>query len=193
MEELERREDGSHVHAADTVAGADEDADEAGLTPVAAPGVLDNPVLLASLLTVTDEEHSVVEVGHANVGVVNDAALVLEPGSVAGANTDRDRAHGVHCALKLLRVEVSHVPVVGQLSHVEARLVVAIVVAANEGVGSRVLDAIVPNVVKDPVREAASAALVLVLAISAVDNLLHREISGPLGHVKVSCLNCAYG
>ena len=35
------------VYSADTFAGADQDADKAVLAPIGAPGVLDEPVLLA--------------------------------------------------------------------------------------------------------------------------------------------------
>ena len=60
--------------------------------PGGAPGVLDDPVVLAAVGTVADGQHSVVQVAAAAVGLVVDAARVQLERVVAGVDADGDGA-----------------------------------------------------------------------------------------------------
>ena len=90
LENFRLRENRSHVDTADTVSVGDGDSDVSLFTPISSPGVLDNPILFACSLfdTVADEKHSMIQVGLANIDIVNDATLVLEPGIVTSSHTD---------------------------------------------------------------------------------------------------------
>jgi len=135
VEEFDCGENGGHVYTTDTVARGDQDANKAGFTPVRAPGVLDNPVFSSCLFTVANKKNSVVEVREANVIVVDNAALILEPSSISGTDSDGNGSNGLNCALELLWVLVSYVIVVSELGDIQAGVVVAIVVVANVWVG----------------------------------------------------------
>jgi len=63
--------------------------DEALLTPAGSPGVLDDPVLGAVLLTITDKKNTVVHTLRRARGII-DTARVEAP--VGGINTDRERS-----------------------------------------------------------------------------------------------------
>ena len=66
--------------------------------PGGAPGVLDEPVVLAAVGTVADGQHSVVQIAAAAVGLVVDAARVQLEREVAGVDADgegSDVADGV--------------------------------------------------------------------------------------------------
>ena len=84
------RENGSHVDTADTVPVGDGDSDVSLFTPSRSPGVLDDPILFAGALfdAVPYEKHSMIQVGLANIDIVDDATLVLEPGVVTSSHTD---------------------------------------------------------------------------------------------------------
>ena len=84
------RENGSHVDTADTVPAGDGNSDVSLLAPIGSPSVLDNPILFAGGLfdAIADEKHSMIQVGLANIDIVNDATLVLEPGVVTSSHTD---------------------------------------------------------------------------------------------------------
>ena len=67
VEELNRGEDGGHIDSTDTEAGSDQDADEAVLTPVTAPGVLNYPVITAGFLAITYKQDCMIKVGLADI------------------------------------------------------------------------------------------------------------------------------
>jgi len=71
-------EDWLHLDTADTLAVDDGESDEAIFAPACAPGVLDDPVLLAMIGTVTNGEDSVVKIGAARCGVEDTIFVVLK-------------------------------------------------------------------------------------------------------------------
>ena len=119
-----------HVDSAHTLAGGDQDADIALLTPVGSPGVLDDPVLTLGLRirAIAHEEHSMVKVRWANLVSVDDATLVLEPIEalvLTCADSYRDGAHEVQGCLELVRTLRSHILVVADANHIFTKISIA--------------------------------------------------------------------
>merc|ERR1719384_1063308 len=68
--------------------------DVASLSPDGAPGVLDNPVVLAALAAVSDGQDTVVKGVAGAVGLVVDTAGVQLEGVVGGVDGDGGGDHG---------------------------------------------------------------------------------------------------
>jgi hypothetical protein len=83
--------DSSHVDTADTFSVNISNSDESRFTPAGTPGVLDNPVVLLSIVSVTNNQDTVVEVSSAVSAVENTTLISLE-GSLIGFNGNRDWA-----------------------------------------------------------------------------------------------------
>merc|ERR1719266_1849523 len=166
-----------------TVSSSSLEPDEAVLSPAGAPGVLDQPEVLASLTAVTNDSHSVVDV--AAVGslatpvVVVDAATVVEHvGSVDGGT---DRVHVDH----LLHVGLVRAPAAVDPGDLGGVVVAGVVVSAEPisgGVGVAALHlhkAVI--LVLDPLHvgdhEASIATSVAIaIAISAVHDVLLGQV-----------------
>jgi hypothetical protein len=88
LENLDGGEDGGHVDTADSITRGNENSDVALLTPVCAPGVLDDPVLATGFYTIANKENSMIKVRLADIDRVDDARGILEPGIVSGADTN---------------------------------------------------------------------------------------------------------
>ena len=80
------------VHGRGAISILDGDPDEALVTPVLAPGVLDDPVGLVTLVLEADNGDAVVETGRAVVLLGEDALLVVAPAAVASGNCDAQRS-----------------------------------------------------------------------------------------------------
>ena len=65
------------------------DSDVTSVTPAGAPGVSDDPVVLATFVTVADHSDGVVNLGWAGSGVEDTASVHLELG-VAGSEGNGD-------------------------------------------------------------------------------------------------------
>jgi len=81
--------DSSHVDTADTFSVNISNSDESRFTPAGTPGVLDNPVVLLSIVSVTNNQDTVVEVSSA-LSAVEDTTLISLEGTLVGFNSNGD-------------------------------------------------------------------------------------------------------
>merc|ERR550539_1790700 len=165
------------------VAGSSLEPDEATLAPAGAPGVLDQPVVLASLTSVTNDSNSVVDVAPVGslatpVDVVDAAAVVEHVGGVDGG---ADRVHVDH----LLHVGLVGAPTAVDSGDLGGAVVAGVVVSAelvSGGVGVAALhlhEAVV--LVLDPLHvgdheAAVTASVAIAVTISAVHDVLLGQV-----------------
>ena len=79
------------VHSRGAIAILHGDPNEALVAPVAAPGVLDDPVGLVTLVFKANNGDAVIKTGWAVVLLGKDAGLVVAPATVAGSDGDAQR------------------------------------------------------------------------------------------------------
>ena len=167
-----------HLDTADTVSGGSSELDVALVTPGGVPGVLDEPVVLATLGAVADGKDGVVEVGSALVGG-EDTGLVGLEDVLVGLNGDSEG----------LGVEGSHHlgwggwgdVNVGGNSNIGGGALVVSASASLAGAGGVWVDGLELGVVAilvvlvGAVLETTIAAVVAVLDVGAVNELLLGE------------------
>ena len=142
------------------------------LTPVGIPGVLDDPVLHASLSisVVTDGEDGVVDL---LIALVNDSTLVeMED---AGIENDGDGVHG-NGVLEGLLIHLRKDNATSRLDNNLALVILAVLVSSVVGILLLSAETLVVDVVQSAPGPASVATLVLVLGDSgAIDQLLLRQ------------------
>merc|ERR1719412_2935196 len=157
--------------------------DEAVLSPAGAPGVLDQPEVLASLTAVANNSHSMVDVAPVGslatpVVVVDAAAVVEHVGSVDGG---ADRVHVDH----LLHVGLVRAPAAVDSGDLGGAVVAGVVVSAEAvsgGVGVAALHLQEPVIlVLDPLHvgdheATVTASVAIAVTVGAVHHVLLGQV-----------------
>lgn len=167
-----------HVDSAHTLSFGDQEADISLLTPVGAPGVFDNPILTLGLdvRAIPHEEDRMVKIRRANLVIVDDATLVVEPIEpliFTSADRYRDGAHEVQGSLELGRILRSYILIVADTNHIFTRISIAGFLVMSIRVVLFCLKTIINYVIEDEVGHATFASIIIE-GSGAIYDLLNR-------------------